>query len=119
VAQADVGDVQRAVLDPDVGAAVLGGHVGPVRVGVPALDDERRAGVALLELLLYAGPRVRSAGDLALSLRGEAYPEGSLVRDSDRHVVIAAMAGLMEKLGEHGTRWIEAVDDTYRLAPSS
>jgi two-component system OmpR family response regulator len=73
----------------------------------------------LLELLLYAGPRVRSAGDLALSLRGEVYPEGSLVRDSDRHVVIAAMAGLMEKLGEHGTRWIEAVDDTYRLAPSS
>ncbi|WP_395657628.1 response regulator transcription factor [Nocardioides sp.] len=70
----------------------------------------------LLELLLYAGTAPRTAGELALGLRGETYPVGSQVRDSDLEVVVSAMAALRERLD--GDRWIEDLGDArYRLRP--
>jgi DNA-binding response OmpR family regulator len=73
----------------------------------------------LLELLLYAGTAPRSAGDLALGLRGETYPAGSRVRSSDEAVVVRAMASLRGRLGDAG-RWIEDLGpDGYRLSSAS
>ena len=70
----------------------------------------------LLELLLHSGERVRTASDLALGLRGEAYIAGSPIRDSDREHVVVAMSSLLARLGDHGGRWIESTrEGVYRL----
>ena len=90
--------------------------------GVLTVDGEevelRQLEFDLLELLLYAGATPRTAGDLALGLRGETYPAGSAVRDSDTAVVTAAMTELRARLGD-GARWIEDLGEAgYRLSPS-
>ncbi|WP_221634033.1 response regulator transcription factor [Nocardioides luti] len=71
----------------------------------------------LLEILLYSGEQVRSAADLALSLRGETYRAGSPVLESDRLLVNQAMSSLLTRLGEHrpDPRWIELTPAGYRL----
>ena len=70
----------------------------------------------LLELLLYAGAAPRTAGELALGLRGEIYPAGSQVEESDIEVVRAAVDSLRERLGGDD-QWIEDLGDgRYRLA---
>ena len=93
-------------LDPAEGRLVVDGE----EVELRQLEFD------LLELMLYAGARPRTAGELALGLRGEVYPAGSQVRDSDLEVVVAAMASLRERLGGDD-EWIEDLGEgRYRLA---
>lgn len=95
-------------LNPAEGLLTLDG----VTVELGRLDFD------LLELLLYAGATPRSAGDLALGLRGETYPAGSQVRESDTAAVVAAVERLQERLGAAGVRIDDLGAEGYRLSPS-
>lgn len=102
-------------LNPDQGLLTV--HERPVTL--------RRLEFDLLELMLYAGAQPRSTGELALSLRGESYVDGSAVRESDLGVVQDAMASLLRSIGEDTAHplWIEPLPgpagEGYRLVPAS
>ncbi|MBZ5740220.1 response regulator transcription factor [Nocardioides mangrovi] len=97
-------------LNPDRGVLTVDGR----DVALPRLEFD------LLELMLYAGTQSRSRGELALSLRGETYTDGSAVRESDHELVAAAMGALLAKIGEDTSAplWIETDGaGGYRLVP--
>lgn len=94
-------------LNPGHGELVIDGH----HVDLQPLEFD------LLEILLYSDERVRSAADLALSLRGESYQAGSPALETDRHLVTQAMTTLLTRLGENRSdpRWVELTPAGYRL----
>jgi two-component system, OmpR family, response regulator len=97
-------------LDPGAGALLVDGR--PVALGRLEFD--------LLELLLYGGDEVRTAGELALSLRGETYAaDTSPIRASDLLLVDDAIQRLLATLGDHPDepRWVRMLGEgRYRLA---
>jgi DNA-binding response OmpR family regulator len=96
-------------LNPGAGALVIDGR--PVTVGQLEFD--------LLELLLYAGDEIRTAGDLALSLRGEVYAADSQIRESDLLHVDDAIHRLLATIGDSPDepRWVRLLGQgRYQLA---
>ena len=94
-------------LNPDRGVLTVDGR----GLALPRLEFD------LLELMLYAGTQTRTRGELALSLRGEAYADDSRVRQSDHQLVATAMTALLHKIGEDPAdpQWVESDADGYRL----